>query len=67
MRDDLRDQLAKEITRKQFLQYMAGAVLTIFGFGNLINLLTGGKHAHHLLGGTVDNNRHGFGSSKFGV
>jgi len=69
MREDLRDQLSKEITRKQFLQFSAAALLSVFGVGNIISLLTGSKRHHTtiVIGGDSKNNRHGFGSSKFGV
>jgi len=69
MRDDIRGQLAKEISRKQFLQYMSAAALSIFGINNLLSLITGGKRHHTtiVIGGDSSNNRHGFGSSKFGA
>jgi len=66
MRDDLREKLNTEITRKQFLQYMTAAVLMIFGLNNLIALLTGSRPDQHLLPpspGETD----GFGSRRFGT
>jgi len=69
MRDTLREHLNTEITRKQFLQYMLAALLMIFGFHNLISLLTGSRVEHHLLprpgGNTTD--IEGFGTRRFGV
>lgn len=67
MRDNLREHLSQEITRKQFLQYMAAAVLMVFGLNNLISLLTGSKLEHHLGAPSGRDAQHGFGSSKFGV
>jgi len=52
--------LAQEITRKQFLQLSAGAIIAILGFGNLLSLLGGNKH-------TTLPSHHGFGSRKFGI
>ena len=64
MRDDFRNRLLnKEMTRKEFLQYTVGALLVVFGFGNLLSLLT------HRVKDKVspgDDSRHGFGSRKFG-
>jgi len=65
MRDNMREQLNKEMTRKQFLQYLAGALLMIFGFNNLMTLLLGNKSQRILLQPETD--RSGFGSRKFGA
>ncbi|HSX05826.1 MAG TPA: hypothetical protein VLF69_05125 [Candidatus Saccharimonadales bacterium] len=64
----MRDQLNTEITRKQFLQYLAGAVLMVLGLENLISLLTGGKFERRIVyvnqpGANAD----GFGTRRFGV
>jgi len=68
MRDDMRERLNTEITRKQFLQYITGAVLMVFGLNNLINLLTGGKTVHnHILMPPTGNDHDGFGSRRFGT
>jgi len=65
MRDSLREKLNTEITRKQFLEYLAAAALALFGLNNLLSLLSGAK-----LPRTVvvqgDSNPDGFGSRKFG-
>jgi len=68
MRENLREQLNTEITRKQFLQYMTGALLMVFGLNNLISLLTGSKSVQHtmLLPPTSDG-PDGFGARKFGT
>lgn len=69
MRENLREQLNTEITRKQFLQYTAGALLMVFGLNNLISLLTGNKVIEHqvLLTPPGANDHDGFGSRKFGT
>lgn len=70
MRENLREQLNTEISRKQFLQYMAGAMLMVFGLNNIISLLAGNKIEHHVLypkRPSDADGRDGFGSRKFGV
>lgn len=67
MRDNMREKLNTEITRKQFLQYMGTALLMVFGLNNLISLLTGNKPHHLLPGSGATESHHGFGSSKFGI
>ncbi len=63
MRETLHEQLGRELTRKQFLQLLTAGLLAIFGLNNLISLLTGQK----LFTRQETQDRHGFGSSKFGV
>lgn len=70
MRDQMRDKLNTEITRKQFLQYLAAAMLTLFGFHNLLSLLAG--HGHEVRqvlvpGAPTGVQPDGFGTRKFGV
>jgi hypothetical protein len=65
MREELREKLNTEITRKQFLQYMAAALLAVFGFNNLLSLLSGSREVHHVFVPGTDHN--GFGTRKFGV
>lgn len=68
MRDTMRDKLNTEITRKQFLQYMAAALLAVFGLNNLLSLLSGRHDVHHIVTMTdAAGGSHGFGSSRFGV
>jgi len=67
MRDNLREQLDKEITRKQFLQYMAAAMLTMFGLNNLVSLLTGNKPQRIVIETQPQTNHDGFGTRKFGA
>jgi hypothetical protein len=66
MRDDLRERLNVEITRKQFLRYSAGAFLMVFGVDNLISLLTGKNRARPYLPTPASSTRNGFGSRRFG-
>jgi len=65
--ENMRDRLSAEITRKQFLQFMGGALLMVFGLDNLISLLTGQKIEKHIYINGNAQAGHGFGSSKFGV
>ena len=68
MNDILRDRLTEEVTRKQFLQYLAGALLMVFGLNNLINLILGSQHSQKIFINQPLNGQqqHGFGSRKFG-
>lgn len=68
MRELIREQLAKEMTRKQFLQYMAGVMLMVFGLENIINLLLRPRAGQATAAGKIqmDNSEHGFGSRRFG-
>lgn len=69
MQSDLREHLNTEITRKQFLQYMAGAALMVFGLSNLISLFQGTRTIERrVLVGTPGADGHsGFGTRRFGV
>lgn len=70
MQGNLREQLNTEITRKEFLQYTAGALLMVFGLHNLFNLLSGNKiiEKHIMLAPPSPADGHdGFGSRKFGT
>jgi hypothetical protein len=57
--------LEREMTRKEFLQYSAGAIVVLFGFGNFLSLfkthLTQDKRL------AQQEAQHGFGSRKFGA
>lgn len=66
--ENMRERLSTEITRKQFLQFMGGAMLMVFGLDNLISLLTGHKFQKNIfINHEGSESSHGFGSSKFGV
>ena len=67
MREQIGEALGKELTRKQFLQYMGTALLMVFGLNNLVALLTGNKPGHAFMDRHRSDSSHGFGSSKFGV
>jgi hypothetical protein len=68
MRDQMREKLNTEITRKQFLQFMAAALLAVFGLNNLLSLLTGNRDVQHVLvPGGAGSDHSGFGNRKFGV
>lgn len=67
MRDNLREKLSAEITRKQFLEYLAAAVLALFGLNNLLSLLSGAKPGRTIVvHDGSGNNPDGFGTRKFG-
>ncbi len=65
MKQSIREQLQKEMTRKQFLQLMTLAVLSILGVNNVLGLL--GKFTKNQPTVAQQAEPHGFGSSKFGV
>jgi len=67
MREELREKLNTEITRKQFLEYLVGAVLLLFGFNNLLSLLTSGKSTRYVMVPGPGGNADGFGTRRFGV
>ena len=67
MREELREKLNTEITRKQFIQYIGVALLMLFGLHNFLSLLGGGKAGSRGgLMGMLDNAANGFGSRRFG-
>jgi hypothetical protein len=56
------------MTRKEFLQYAAGAIVVLFGFSNLVSLFT--SFTTTTVSPSKDlskESKHGFGSRKFGV
>jgi hypothetical protein len=60
--------LGKEMTRKQFLQYMFAGILAVMGVANLLaslkNVFTQPAPVAHV---KEEPKRKGFGTSKFGV
>ena len=66
---DIKEQLAKEVSRKQFLQFLTAGVISVFGFSNILGMFIGHKQGGHhttiVIGGSDKTN--GFGASKFGV
>jgi hypothetical protein len=69
MQENLREQLNTEITRKQFLQYLTGAVLMVFGLHNLVALLTGNRviEKRLIVAGPAGDMANGFGARRFGA
>jgi len=69
MRNELREHFVTEISRKQFLQYLAGALLMVLGLNNLLSLLSNGTKVieKHTFLPAPDDGRSGFGSRRFGV
>jgi len=65
MREYLREQLDKEMTRKQFLQTMAGLLLAVFGYHNLLQFMTNSAN-HKTSQHAAATNPDGFGSRSFG-
>ena len=63
MKGDLQELLHKKMTRQEFLRYVGGAVLVLFGFSNLISYLS--RPAKSAVQSPSDS-QHGFGSRKFG-
>lgn len=60
--------LQKEMTRKEFLQYMVGLLIAVFGFSNLVSVLSGLRDSPNGRPQPLinDDGLHGFGSRKFG-
>ena len=54
--------LQQEVTRKQFVQIVAGGGLTLFGLGNFLSFFKNITQP-----AVATDNHHGFGSRKFGV
>ena len=69
MQSSLHEHLNKEITRKQFLQYMAGTVLAVFGLSSLLSLLSSGRAIERQIAVGVPggDSSSTFGSRRFGV
>jgi hypothetical protein len=61
--------LAREMTRKQFLQYMGAATIAVLGIGNLLAVLTSIKEQPEasLPANQLSEAKKGFGTRKFGV
>ncbi len=63
MRGKLEDLLTREMNRKQFLQYMAGLMIVLLGFRNLIEMLT--RYDKQSSSPSIKAD-HGFGTRRFG-
>ncbi|MDQ5982992.1 MAG: hypothetical protein QG549_990 [Patescibacteria group bacterium] len=60
--------MKQQMTRKDFLRLFAAALLSVFGISNFIQYLLTHSSQQHRSGpvSSTSQNRHGFGSSKFG-
>jgi hypothetical protein len=70
MRDNLLKKISqKDMTRKEFLQFLGGSTLVLFGFGNLIALMAHFAKTAETpkVAESQPDDRHGFGSRKFGA
>jgi hypothetical protein len=68
MRYDLQEKLSKKhMTRREFLQFMAGSFLVLFGLGNIIAFLSQMKTSAEPTEVASTQANHGFGSRKFGA
>ncbi len=66
MWDDLRKKLLqKELTRREFLQFLGGSAAILFGLGNIITLIKHTTKSADSPKVADDNNK--FGTRKFGV
>lgn len=63
------DFLQKEMTRKQFLQYMTAVLVALLGLGNIISALTSLRQKPEIFAqqSTATEAEKGFGTRKFGV
>jgi hypothetical protein len=64
MRDDIKDILNKQMTRKEFLRYAGGTLIVLLGLGNLLSFL---KQPTRTVVQSPAEDHHGFGSRKFGA
>jgi hypothetical protein len=64
MRDDIKDILNKQMTRKEFLRYAGGTLIVVLGLGNLLSFL---KQPTKTAIQAPPDASHGFGSRKFGA
>lgn len=64
MRDDIKDILNKQMTRKEFLRYAGGTLVMLLGLSNLLSFL---RQPTRTIVQTQVDDRHGFGSRKFGA
>lgn len=59
--------LDKQMTRRDFLQFVASSALVLFGLGNIIALISHTKKVANEPQQTVSQASTGFGSRKFGA
>ena len=65
MEKNLDELLEKEISRKEFLAFIGGGILTLFGVHNLISYITQFNRPQSI--SKPAESRQGFGASKFGA
>jgi hypothetical protein len=63
MNKNISELLDKDISRKEFLQFIGGGIIVLFGLQNLINYMTQFDPSPKP---DATPARHGFGSSRFG-
>ncbi len=56
--------LEREMSRKEFLQFLGSSLVVLFGLSNFVNLLQRTAHPTHIQ--NSGEARGGFGSRKFG-
>jgi len=65
MQQKYSELISKELSRKDFLKFIGGGIVVLFGLTNFISYLS---HFHRTGSPRViSDNRHGFGSRKFGA
>lgn len=68
MHDRIREQLEREVTRKEFLQVIAGLLLAVFGVHNLITFFLNVSDPNKRITSLPNEEAsRGFGSRKFGI
>lgn len=68
MKDDIRIKLlAKNMTRQEFLRFLGGSLLVLFGLGNVIALLGHAEKVALTEGKSRGDASNGFGTRKFGA
>jgi hypothetical protein len=70
MFDNLQEKLLKkDMTRRDFLQFVGSSVLLLFGLGNIISFILHMKKSSEPVSAvsSKEPTSHGFGSRKFGV
>lgn len=65
MNKQLNELISKELSRKEFLQFVGGGIIVLLGMNNFISYLSRFK-ASGKPSLTVESQNNGFGSRKFG-
>ena len=65
MNEKYQELIGKELSRKDFLKFIGGGIIVLFGMSNFISYLS---HFHRTgTPKTITDSAHGFGSRKFGA